>query len=51
MKDGGTFGIALSCMGALITYAGTGLWEVGLLVLILNLSMLLGGHYAAKNLH
>jgi len=47
--NGGIIGIAL--MGALIAYAGTGLWEVGLLALILNLSMLLGGHYAAKNLH
>ena len=51
MKDGGTFGIALSCMGALIAYAGTGLREIGLLALILNLSMILGGQYAAKNLH
>lgn len=49
MKDGGYIGIAL--FGALITYAGTGLWEVGLLALILNLTMLLGGHYAAENLH
>jgi len=49
MKDGGTFGIAL--FGALIAYAGTGLWEIGLLALILNLSMILGGQYAAKNLH
>lgn len=46
---GGYIGIAL--FGALITYAGTGLWEVGLLALILNLTMLLGGHYAAENLH
>ncbi len=46
---GGYIGIAL--FGALITYAGTGLWEVGLFALIFNLSMLLGGHYAAKNLH
>lgn len=44
---GGIIGIAL--FGALITYAGTGLWEVGLLALILNLSMMLGGSYAAKN--
>lgn len=49
MKDGGYIGIAL--FGALIIYAGTGLWEVGLFALILNLTMLLGGHYAAENLH
>ena len=49
MKDGGYIGIAL--MGALIAYAGTGLWELGLCALILNLTMLLGGQYAAKNLH
>ena len=51
MKGGISFGLAMSLFGALITYAGTGLWEVGLLALILNLTMLIGGHYAAENLH
>lgn len=43
--------VGIALFGALITYAGTGLWEIGLCALILNLTMLLGGHYAAKNLH
>ena len=46
---GGYIGIAL--FEALIAYAGTGLWEIGLLALIFNLTMLLGGHYAATHIH
>lgn len=41
--EGGIIGIAL--FGALITYAGTGLWEIGLCALMLNF-VIMGGAYA-----
>lgn len=48
MKDGGiTFGIALSCMGALITYAATGIEVIAAAALLLNL-IIMGGSYAFK---
>ena len=47
MKDGGTFGIALSCMGALITYAATGIEVIAAAALLLNF-VIMGGAYALE---
>lgn len=46
MKDGGiTFSIALSCMGALIVYAATGIEVIAAAALLLNF-VIMGGSYA-----
>lgn len=47
MSGGITFSIALSCMGALITYAATGIELIAVSALLLNL-VIMGGSYALK---
>ena len=47
MSGGITFSIALSCMGALITYAATGIEVIAVAALLLNL-IIMGGSYALK---
>lgn len=42
-----SFGIALSCMGALITYAATGIEVIAAAALLLNF-VIMGGAYALK---
>ena len=42
-----SFGIALACMGALITYAATGIEVIAAAALLLNL-IIMGGSYALK---
>ena len=45
MSGGITFSIALACMGALITYAATGIEVIAAAALLLNL-IIMGGSYA-----
>ena len=48
MKDGGiTFDIAISLMGALITYAATGIELIAVSALLIN-CIIMGGSYALK---
>lgn len=48
MNNGGlSFGIALSCMGALITYAATGIKIIAAAALLIN-CIIMGGSYAFK---
>ena len=42
-----SFSISLSCMGALITYAATGIEVIAAAALLLNL-IIMGGSYALK---
>lgn len=42
-----SFSIALACMGALITYAATGIDVIAVAALLLNL-VIMGGSYALK---
>lgn len=42
-----SFSIALACMGALITYAATGIELIAVSALLLNL-VIMGGSYALK---
>ena len=47
MSGGITFSIALSLMGALITYAATGIEVIAAAALLLNF-VIMGGSYALK---
>ena len=47
MSGGITFSIALSLMGALITYAATGIEVIAVAALLLNF-VIMGGAYALK---
>lgn len=47
MKNEVSFGIALSLMGALITYAATGIEVISAAALMLNF-VIMGGSYAFK---
>ena len=42
-----SFSFALACMGALITYAATGIEVIAVAALLLNL-IIMGGSYALK---
>lgn len=39
--------VGIALMGALIVYAGTGLWEIGLGAILLNF-IIMGGYYVIK---
>lgn len=47
MSGGITFSIALACMGALITYAATGIKVIAAAALLIN-CIIMGGSYALK---